>query len=388
MFKKLLITITSLVGIGWGSFSQAGWNSGGGELFSDAQNPWFVENTREVKYCIEIDETNFGADFNQVRRNVAAAFGYWRDHFARRPTNAINGLLNIRIGTQTFLESVCTEDIDIKFQAGTLTSDQSDFLRNPRQVIASAVRTEYDTVNLRGRGFIYVSPEYGPLALAGIGSSSGYKILPRRWSHARGKVLEQVLIHELGHVFGFRHADHSHIMASWAPEGWVSDFSASFVTEDSPWPLFELSFDRGMLCESYCFSGPYEHLFGVPQQGSPIEVNFDPATRIFRFRQRNHSGQYIEFGRTGPAKVGGTHTPVLFVYVTPDQRVFPVTVPQGGSAAVSSSVQLLSATAIYYSGSVTREIKFDWAAGFLSLNTIENNTYIDGAAYLSVDWRR
>ena len=35
-----------------------GWVSSGGELFSDAHNPWFVRNTKDVNYCVVVDEIN------------------------------------------------------------------------------------------------------------------------------------------------------------------------------------------------------------------------------------------------------------------------------------------------------------------------------------------
>ncbi len=38
----------------------AGWTSGGGELLRTAINPWFIQNTKVVHYCVLADEKNFG----------------------------------------------------------------------------------------------------------------------------------------------------------------------------------------------------------------------------------------------------------------------------------------------------------------------------------------
>ena len=78
---------------------------------------------------------------------------------------------------------------------------QEDYLKQEYgTVIAAAVRTDYDPVNLRGKGFVYVSPERGRLAPGLPG------LIPERWSDEKG-LFEKVLIHEIGHVFGIKHLD-------------------------------------------------------------------------------------------------------------------------------------------------------------------------------------
>lgn len=37
----------------------AGMDSGGGMIVKDSKNPWFLNNTDQVSYCIERDERHF-----------------------------------------------------------------------------------------------------------------------------------------------------------------------------------------------------------------------------------------------------------------------------------------------------------------------------------------
>ena len=88
----------------------------------------------------------------------------------------------------------------VRFQFGNLSAIQKAYLkRTYGQVIAAAIRTDYDPLTLRGRGFVYVSPEFGELKpdIEGLKGS--------RWTQDNGRLLEKVLVHELGHIYGVRH---------------------------------------------------------------------------------------------------------------------------------------------------------------------------------------
>src|SRR4051812_27862966 len=51
-----------------------GWVSGGGELVRDTQNPWFIQNTASVSYCIEVDPNHFKAPRDRIEAVVKTAF--------------------------------------------------------------------------------------------------------------------------------------------------------------------------------------------------------------------------------------------------------------------------------------------------------------------------
>src|SRR4051812_39792798 len=84
----------------------AGWISSGGELIRDAQNPWFLENTPSVDYCIQLDAASFSANHAQASEAVRAAIGYWQDQLRAAETlRPKEDPFFARVGTQTFRET-------------------------------------------------------------------------------------------------------------------------------------------------------------------------------------------------------------------------------------------------------------------------------------------
>ena len=73
---------------------------------------------------------------------------------------------------------------------------------DPTAFVAEAFEESYDTVNMRAKGFIYVSPISGPLRPKNINRQSS---LSNIWSDENGMRFATVIAHELGHVFGFCH---------------------------------------------------------------------------------------------------------------------------------------------------------------------------------------
>ena len=63
-------------------------------------------------------------------------------------------------------------------------------------MIGAAVRTNYDSVNLKAKGFVYISPETGVLALDDIDAAAGGRLAQKRWGIQSGKLLKLVLAHE------------------------------------------------------------------------------------------------------------------------------------------------------------------------------------------------
>ena len=147
-----------------GAIGHAGWSSGGGELIRDANNPWFLSNTKDVKYCIQIDEKNFGQTKQQVRERIGKALQFWQIQLKDLEYLEF-GLTHFdsRIGTQNFKEELCSDKTDIVFQFGILTAEQKENLKNLSKTIGITVRTDYDEVNMKGKGFVYIAQEAGAL---------------------------------------------------------------------------------------------------------------------------------------------------------------------------------------------------------------------------------
>ena len=55
----------------------ADWAIGGGELIRHSQNPWFIQNTASVTYCIISDEVNMGQTSNALKAIVSQTLDFW-----------------------------------------------------------------------------------------------------------------------------------------------------------------------------------------------------------------------------------------------------------------------------------------------------------------------
>ena len=175
-----------------------GWISSGGELFRDAKNPWFVRNTQNVTYCIKVEDEGFSASLNDIEATVKEGISYWKDEFSRAQNMGSDG--TFQVATQSFQQVACNPTVDIEFLFGykTLSAEQIKYLKDPKKFIGVTVRTEYDLKNLKAKGFIFFSSDYGPNAYDNVGN-----LVEKAWS--RPKILKYAILHELGHVFGISH---------------------------------------------------------------------------------------------------------------------------------------------------------------------------------------
>src|SRR4051812_41697298 len=80
-----------------------GWSgSGGGSISGDANNPWFVANTTDVNWCLELDEDTFGVSRPAAVEQIEAILGYWRANFANTSDNLGDGGDDLPGGTPYF----------------------------------------------------------------------------------------------------------------------------------------------------------------------------------------------------------------------------------------------------------------------------------------------
>lgn len=185
------------------TFAKNGWVSSGGDLYRSDKNPWFLQNTSDVNYCVTIDGPGISVSADEVKKQISAAIAYWKNEFAEagRASALSDGGKSIaaKIGTQTFHETDCdgTEDIRFVIGAGKLSTAQRRYLKNVRRHLGLAVRTSYDFGELRGRGFIFIASDQGREKFR---SSIFENDL---WSEKN--MLRGVLVHELGHIFGLPH---------------------------------------------------------------------------------------------------------------------------------------------------------------------------------------
>lgn len=184
---------------GLGDGMERGWTSSGGELANDGINPWWLANTTALKYCVVVDAATVSVDAGAVDTQFQRALTYWRDQFTAD--------FGEKIATQTFERVGCEQgDVDLQIQVGEGTLDrlQKTFLAGHLdRIVGVTVRTHYDRVNLRGRGFIYLRSDAGDASAP--------------WSQPSR--LYRVLSHEAGHIFGVGHRSNS-IMDEGAAAYW------------------------------------------------------------------------------------------------------------------------------------------------------------------------
>ncbi len=195
-----------------------GWTSGGGELIRDAHNPWFLSNTKEVKYCIQINEADFGQSKSFVRTQIFKAIDFWKMQLKELTYwNYADPAFDFHLGTQSFYEVDCREAHDLRFQFATLDKEQKQRLGDISKTIAVSVRTDYDLAKLKGKGFIFFN--------------KNEQFTQKPWTEKDGNRVLPVLIHEMGHVFGIQHNTDTYVMKENFPEdvinGGIDNFNST-----------------------------------------------------------------------------------------------------------------------------------------------------------------
>jgi len=282
----------------------AGWTSSGGELASDAHNPWWIQNTETVRYCIAVDAATVSVDADAIDASLQLAIGYWKAQF--------DGDGPVKVVTQTFERVACNAggEIALHIQAGEGTLDelQRAFLAGHLdKIVGIAVRTAYDRVNLRGAGFVYLR-----------GDGDNYQQWRRR------QQLTRVLVHELGHVFGLSHVDFS-IMDERAPEFWFKDTTLEPALPELPMPFLRMP--EVLTVDSW--STGYDF---AKHQGDEIGQSRWAAYRIsrtedwklrFEAADISNSGEAAPFellGTLGVVSIGSANNVARF-FLPPEQTV-------------------------------------------------------------------
>lgn len=255
------------------------WSNATGELQADAHNPWFFNNTREVSYCIEIDEQNFGATSPAIREQITRALQFWNTEFSKVSLPSLPTFGGVQIASQNFQEAPCSETTDVRFQFGTLDEKQTAFLGKPQDIAAITIRTDYSTKDLRGKGFLYFSPAHGPLAY----KADGY--LQNTWSRENNELLYRALVHELGHVFGLSHmGSYGELMS----EGYIESLLNQSIAMEGKLRLRGLNFftlvkTSPTICPDATLLKDWRQFFGLGANDKCVQFRFvhDPGNELF-----------------------------------------------------------------------------------------------------------
>lgn len=312
------------------------WSSGGGELIKDAHNPWFLENTKEVSYCIVVDEKNVSAPKHKIESLVRLAIDNWKKDFSKARTVERyyqNQLLQLKIATQIFKAVDCASNPDLRFQFGVLSRDQFQYLGTPTKYIGIAVRTDYDPVNLKGRGFIYISPDSGPLKY-----EDSQEFVENPWSY--DGLLHKTIMHELGHVFGLQHSNRrSEVMSTQYLEQILGkDASPSYRRLDSlsSYLNIQLPDEReSQYCASTDTPRTAERFFGAPDRDNCMLVRFEnnrlhvySAQHVISLDRSLDENVEFKWEPIGSAEIEKRHFGddifINSIVLNKQQKVFPV----------------------------------------------------------------
>lgn len=257
------------------------WTSAGGEGVRDARNPWFLNNVREVSYCIEIDSANFGVSTEVAQSKVKKALDFWQSEFSKATLPSLPTFGALKIASQNFVEKICDESTDLRFQFGTLSQEQVTRLQTPQNYAALSVRTKYSSQEMRAQGFVYIAPPQGPLA---------YKYenyLQDVWSRNQSENLYLTLVHELGHVFGLPHLGaYGELMS----EGYIESLITQSLLQDpskkiSPRALnfFSLVRISPTICPDPTLLKEWQKFFNLGDKDRCVQFRFehDPASEFF-----------------------------------------------------------------------------------------------------------
>ena len=311
---------------------------------SDNQNPWFLANTHEVSYCIDRDPAAFHSEVD-VAAVFARVVARWQEALYHSvqleggpASPGPDGKLptqGILLGRQHFTMTSDCHNADLTLKLGTLTREDQKALGDPKEVVAASYRTDYDTVQMRGKGFIYFAADTGPLR------PHDPQLADRPWEIGHGSVFEAVLTHELGHVFGVPHeTNEDSFMRANIPYIYTSQAMANMSAAEEAKLRQELgalsaffTFDPGQSytrCVRPVDAAQFQTLFGnvegrcfrlsFSQQGGtnnfPIAVSF--ASDL--------EGPWHDGSSILPAAGGWKGTDSLVqIYLPKEQQVFQVT---------------------------------------------------------------
>ncbi len=328
--RRLLLSFWTML-MGANAALAGGWVIGGGEVLQDAYNPWFIQNTSDVSYCVQIDPNAFHLPQNLAEMRVRQALDYWKDEFSRSVSMNVNGM-PVQVATQSFHLVNCLAGADITFQLGWLTDSQKTQIGDPTHFVATTVRTYYDRVNLKGKGFIYVAADSGPL------KPSSNQIAAMPWNLADGGLLYRVLVHELGHVFGLvdsaslpNSLQGTGMMSGAYPEYMLNKQWAARGAEDLRMPnYFKSNADGLMSIMVSCSGGQLQAtkaaFYGINPTWKCLTIDYQPG-KMTVLAAADDDGETNTYQMVGTAILDGAKSfrleNSILVWLPPEQIVFP-----------------------------------------------------------------
>ena len=301
------------------AYAGSGWLSSGGGIFRDAHNPWFVRNTTKVTYCLRVSATSVSMPEADVRKAVVEGFAYWTKEYGKTFAQRAPG--QFELGPKQFDEVDCaTGNPDIRFLIGyeALATDEINYLVKPEKYVGVTVRTEYDEANLRGKGFVYISSDFGPNAYDNPGS-----LITKAWSYPR--LFKLALLHELGHVFGLPHTGASLMSEVFLEQILNKNFAPQVEKLDLP--SFFSPDDFIETCDVVSLPIKTRTFFGMPATDTCLSLKRISLSEIqVQSRKNNTNVNFMSLGKilsAGTGNLGEQQSrPAVVLQLTNAQKVF------------------------------------------------------------------
>ncbi len=319
--RNFILVLFSVLFVANAAFASegGGWHSSGGELFGDEKNPWFVSNTTDVKYCVSVDTASVHAPRDAVVRLIGDALAYWKREFSRSIA-VTKG--HAAIATQTFTEIDCALGIaDLRFLIGygSLNAKEIAHLETPEKYIGVAVRTDYDTMNLRGKGFVYIGSDFGPHSYQ-TADLRKYALIPDAWKYE--PLLFYALLHELGHVFGLPHTGAGLMSEVFLEQLLNQNIYEAFLKE----PVESFFYPNEHLDSCDLLSGAAKNWFGADLDSKCIRLEMTSAyAPITVFSKASDTAAWLRIGQFTYNSVNLfdiRHRPAVLLALPDGQKVF------------------------------------------------------------------
>lgn len=329
--KKFCSVILGFLFIADVALANGGWVSSGGEVFKNGKNPWFVNNTKVVNYCVRFSPSEFSVDESTVVRLVRESLAYWKDQLDGQASINLDAPIlsptqnQASVAQQEFkFNTVCTgtEDLTLKFGYDMLDAAEKTYMGTPEKYLGLTIRKNYDDAQLRGNGIIYISGDLG----AHPYKKTSPDVIDAAWKYP--KLLNYVLIHELGHVFGLSHSGSGLMSEVFLDQMLIRKFAALYAREPiSPFvkpPVVAEVCDNSIFPKgSQSFLAPY---FSLTYKEDCLKLEMNANKKQFAILTKKMNG--TEWKQIGTLFIDRNELidyslrPALTLQVTDEQKVF------------------------------------------------------------------
>lgn len=195
------------------SFAFAGgMTSSGGDFLTTENNPWFIGD-EPISFCIE--QGDFTREISSSEALIEEAINDWINNLKKlniRPTPfSLPDGKKKSLGFN-FIKTGCSAKTDLRFLLGVSNSDVTNELKHlATYVVAFASKGITNDKTGRAQGFIWLAPDMGKHIYKGPAQNSFW---------LQDANFFNVILHELGHVFGLEHQP-SGFMSSYGPSNAV-----------------------------------------------------------------------------------------------------------------------------------------------------------------------